>query len=333
MLSGTLSKITVGREIELILNLLRVPFNRCDEQRIVELLQTDLDWDSIALLAVSNSICPFLAEYLGSSFTAHVNATDIALIREESIVVQRKSMMLLAEMMRVQKTLRNEGLEFAFIKGPINALSYYDQFKLRGFRDLDVVVQKEDLPKVLKLLAGLNYKITSLPPKLAAYMTEDCTSDAYKFLTSCLAEVDVRGCNEMAIVDVHWRVFKTFPAPLTAKHVLRYLAPIKVGMQEVSTLSTEANFVLVCAHAAKHHWQKLIWLVDIAAAMDKRQFMDWQKVYAIACEWQCWEAVRATIHVVHQILQVDLPAHNQFTAVLGRGCSDAIVDRLNWVIG
>ncbi len=54
--------------------------------------------------------------------------------------------------------------------------------------------------------------------------------------------------------------------------------------QSVLTFSAEDLLVYLCAHGAKHAWERLSWVVDVGGLIDRCRDLDWDAVNRLAAE-------------------------------------------------
>jgi hypothetical protein len=62
----------------------------------------------------------------------------------------------------------------------------------------------------------------------------------------------------------------------------RRLERICVGGREISTFASEDMLPLLCVHGAKHFWDRLLWIADIAALAQRSRKLDWPQAFVYA---------------------------------------------------
>src|SRR5439155_1673653 len=72
-------------------------------------------------------------------------------------------------------------------------------------------------------------------------------------------------------------------------------------------LSPEWQFLFLAAHAARHQWQGLKWLVDIHELCCSRQ-IDWEEVKEKANRFGWDELLRITLDVCHTLFDTPMPS-------------------------
>src|SRR4029077_547387 len=53
---------------------------------------------------------------------------------------------------------------------------------------------------------------------------------------------------------------------------------VELDGNRVPALSEEDEFVLICIHGAKHFWERLMWIADVAAMLARCTRIDWDVV-------------------------------------------------------
>lgn len=313
MIPTLLSPNSIAPESRLLLSLLHSNPDQSVRMQIKELLQAQLNWELFNELAVYHRVCPLIADRLATDFISIIDQNHISLILEEALVVRHQAMMLLAEMFRLQHVFLKAGIPCLFIKGPIIALSFYKEFKLRGFRDIDMLVRKQDVPAACRLLDQYLYRADTPEVLLKTISSEVKQISSAMLLNDIMSEISFVGRNDMAIVDLHWRIL---PQQLDVEDLLAFRHQMPVGKQTIETLEPAANFVITCVHAAKHQWYRLVWLTDIACMLENPIGIDWQRVHEISRIFGMSKTVRASIHIAHILLGAKLPENANLSAPL-----------------
>jgi len=60
------------------------------------------------------------------------------------------------------------------------------------------------------------------------------------------------------------RTFRYHPRPLQMEKLFERSAYVVIDGREVPVLSLEDELVLICVHGAKHFWERLMWIADVA---------------------------------------------------------------------
>jgi hypothetical protein len=85
------------------------------------------------------------------------------------------------------------------------------------------------------------------------------------------------------------------------------MVPSRPGGQTVMTFSPEDLLVYLCAHGAKHVWEKLIWIVDVAGLIHRHPNPDWDRVYELAVEQRCERVLFLGLRLARDMIGASVP--------------------------
>jgi len=77
--------------------------------------------------------------------------------------------------------------------------------------------------------------------------------------------------------------------------------------REVSVLSLEDELVLNCIHGAKHFWERLMWVSDVAALVARHPEIDWKKARQAATDVGGERMLRVGLQVGASLFGTQLP--------------------------
>ena len=147
----------------------------------------------------------------------------------------------------------------------------YGDVRLREFADLDILVRKEDLGRVIELLSsnGLQPAPALTKSQQAALRRFEC---AHNF-----------GDEGEVLFDVHWN----FAAPYSAfkfpvDRIWERRQRVSIGGRQLLSLSSEDLLLVLCLHGATHFWERLGWIADVAALVSREVNLNWEQVIADA---------------------------------------------------
>jgi len=270
-----------------------------DAERVRQLrmiAQDHLDWDWLLARARPHGVAPLLRRHLSSScLTAappHVLATLAARDRTDA----RRALRLTAELLRLLDLLAAHGIPAVPLKGPAVAAVLYGDVSLRPFRDLDLLVREADVPGALALLGDQGYRRqeTFTPPQEAAVLR----ATRHHFLARPDGD----------IVELHWALGPDdlgFPQDL--EDLWARLAPVCVGGREVPALAPADLLLFLCAHGAKHLWQRLGWIADVAELV-RRAELDYDALAARARAAGGGRVLRLGLFLAWDLLDAPIPA-------------------------
>jgi putative nucleotidyltransferase-like protein len=253
------------REFRLLLTCLRP-----QEVLRPELLTPNLDWDFVLEAGQRHSVLPLVHRALAQ----HGGVPAATRETLESLFQQsvRRNLFFTAELMRLLDGFSEQGISVLPYKGPTLAQALYGDIALRAFADLDLLVRPSDVPGATEVLETLGY--TADPPISAARRS------AHLALAS---EQMFRRTAGAALVELQWRITPAyFSVDFDLERFWRTAVPVSLGSRQVPALAPEVLLLVLSVHGAKHHWQSLVWIADIAQLLRKYPDLDWDSVLQIA---------------------------------------------------
>lgn len=200
---------------------------------------------------------------------------------------------LTAEMFRLLQSLTAAGIEAVVIKGPVLSMRCYGDPGLRQYGDLDLIVRDRDILRTTELLAGLEYE-PRIP--IGAIRSRKIPGE-YVF----------RQTRSKLLVEFHTELtFRYHPRPLPLESLFRRRVQVAFDGNAVPALSLEDELVLICVHGAKHFWERLIYVADVAAFVCQ-QHLDWDRAMSAAQEVGAQRMLYAGLGLAAAVLQTPLP--------------------------
>src|SRR6266481_5152950 len=277
------------------LALLQCASPRADLDRLASLVQNPFSWPVFLQGAEEHRVIPLVG--------ANVKDLDHALtpsqIRDELRELQRVqtlfALQLTAELFRLLAKLADAGIQVSITKGPALAVRCYGEPGMRQYGDLDLVVREADIRHATQFMLDLAYQ----PRVPLAAIDAKKTPGEYAF----------RKPGTDLLVEFHTeRTFRYHPRPLQIEKLFERSAYVVIDGRDVPVLSLEDELVLICVHGAKHIWERLMWIADVAALIS-RQPMDWDRALAVANEVGAQRILHLGLRLAADLLDAELPAH------------------------
>ncbi|NHC43545.1 nucleotidyltransferase family protein [Bacillus sp. MM2020_1] len=173
-------------------------------------------------------------------------------------------LLLNAEMEQVSSLLSTNGIRSLFLKGPVLAYDLYRDLSMRTSKDLDILIQIEDLDHVNKLLTEYGYVRDGYTRTVM---------DDWKWKNH---HIEYAHPQKGICLEIHWRLH---PGPGKQPTFLelwqrKRISPI--NHKPVYFLAREDLFVYLIAHGARHGWFRLRWLTDIEQMI--KQGINWREI-------------------------------------------------------
>ena len=267
-----------------------------DPQRLNGLFIQPLDWAALYKVAEQHLMLPLLNVRL-QKFSDDVVPPDISQkLQEYCRAHALLTLRLIAELFRLTARFAARNIETLAIKGPILSLRCYGDPGLRHFTDLDFIVRGRDIGRCIEAMIELGYE----PRIPLAAIAAERTPGEYVF----------RLPETRLIVEFHTEhTFRYHPRRLQLDKVFERKACISLDRHCVPALSVEDELVFSCIHAAKHLWERLAWVADVAALLSHQRSLDWRRAESAAAEVGAERMFRVGLQLATDLLTVPLPPH------------------------
>jgi Uncharacterised nucleotidyltransferase len=253
-----------------------------------------VDWPRLLLLAEEHGVIAHVAACLSdssaSSMPAEIKETLLARRRAQNIL----TLGLTAELFRVLDGFAARGISALVIKGPVLAVQAYGDPSMRSYGDLDLLVRQRDVRRATELMIASGYR--------AAVPLE--AIDAGKIPGQYLFFKP----DSKLLVELHNDLtLRYFPRPLPIEDFFARQTRVCVDAREVPALSIEDELVLVCIHGAKHFWERLSWIADVAALVSRQKGIDWERATASARAVDADHLLHTGLQLAAEVLRAELP--------------------------
>lgn len=250
-------------EFDVLLACCRNPAPDSDELR--RALSHEVDGKRLVQFADHHGVVPRVYPSLSASALLSLEVRET--LRQRYEANARRALWLTQELLRVLEHLESRGIAALAYKGPTLAEMLYGDVAQRQFSDLDLLVQRADVPRVKSALQELGYEpdIQLTKRQERAYL-----ASGYEYTFD-------RG-EQQNLLEIQWQVMPRFYAiDFDMNQIFQRAVSVKLAGRSVRTLFPEDLLVVLCVHAAKHAWMRLSWLCDIAE-LARSQAIDWDAV-------------------------------------------------------
>jgi len=264
-------------------------------ERLEHALDRPLDWHTLFARADEHSVLPLLAARLqelpARDLPPEIQTKLHAWQRAQAIF----TLTLSAELFRVLKRFETLDIGVVLTKGPALSVRCYGDPGMRQYVDLDLIVRETDIRRATQAMLELAYE-PRVP--LAAIKAKRMPGE-YAF----------RKPGTDFLVEFHTeRTFRYHPRRLQIEKLFERRASVMIDGRDVPALSLEDELVLICVHGAKHFWERLMWIADVAALISSKQGPDWDRAMAVAREVGAERILRLGLRLASDVLGAELPA-------------------------
>lgn len=277
-------------EFELLLCSIQSPLGLNKQQRTLELIQGELNWDYLLHIARRHKIMLMLCANLESigewKIPEHV-MEQLTTYRQGSLA---RSEFLGEELPKILNTFTREGIRAIGYKGPILSVSAYKSSKLRHFRDLDILVSPDDIKKAKQVLLAEGYKMTS----------------------ELFWENEFRKQENDMVIDLHRQITpRFFPFTMDFEGLWARLQPVNLGSVILMSFAPEDALLVSCVYLSRDCWQKhekLVQISDIAMLINANPDVNWEELLQRSIELGGKKMLLLGLSLTQQLLHIELPA-------------------------
>jgi len=287
-------------DIQLLINCCKVKPTASDIEQIrIYLSQLEnQQLTRIVSLAHNHGIFPLFYETIQTYATDLLTKENLADLKQQNINIVMHNMRMTAELIRIMKLLEENSIEALAFKGPALAQIAYGDITLRQYGDLDILIHADSLLHSIELLKNSGY-VATFP------LTKSQDKVFIKISHDYLLSNKINNI----LVELHWRLASDeFMVDLHTINFFSNTTTIKIQNYQVRTFATEELILYLSVHGAKHHWERLEWLLDIALIIEK-QTIDWKKLIQLTSQSKLEKITFSTLYLCQTIFGIKLPTN------------------------
>ena len=198
------------------------------------------------------------------------------------------------------------GLRMFCFKGPVVGWQAYGSVAVRGAGDIDLWVARDEVERMADLLVELGFRCGS------QFRGRD-----YREFHFHLPFSD----NEGFEVEVHWAITRDYAqVPFDFERLWQRREWLELPGLTLWGLRAEDHLLVLLVHGARHLWECLIWVCDIAGMVRRYPGMDWDELLGEAQRLGCLRMALLGLYLAALLLDAPVPA-----GLLSRAYSDPVV--------
>jgi hypothetical protein len=262
-------------------------------RRLGELLRSPLDWSTLMMLLEDHGLLGLAAARLSDCGEDAVPSEIHRKLRDWQRAQVIFTLSLSAELFRLTEHFAACGIGILVTKGPALSMRCYGDPGMRQYSDLDLIVRDGDIQPSTKAMMTLGYE----PKVPLTAIQAGKTPGEYVFTRP----------GTHLLVEFHTeRTFRYLPRALQLGKLFDRQIRVRIDTREVPALSTEDELILICVHGAKHFWERLMWIADVAALVS-RQDVDWGRATSVAREVGAERMLRVGLRLAADVLHFRIP--------------------------
>jgi hypothetical protein len=134
------------------------------------------------------------------------------------------------------------------------------------------------------------------------------------------------------LVELHNDLtLRYFPRRLPLEKFFGRQIRVRLDAHDAPALCVEDELVLICIHGAKHFWERLIWIADVAALVIRQTNIDWRQVAESAKEVGAERMLHIGLRLAKNLLTMPLPAETIATVEADKQSSHLAEQILHWL--
>jgi len=283
-------------ELQLILACASPRLSEPSREKIRELIRGPLNWSDVVATAFEHHLEFLLSENLSAAGNGTVPPATMDLLRDTCRKTSGTALLLSSEFFRVLAIFDAEGLPLIPYKGPMLAWLAYGSLTRRRYLDLDYFLEQKNLPRATALLKSAGFR-ADFQPREEVSGSSGHVPGQYGFYRDATRSQ----------VELHTeRTLRYYPVPLDFSKMRERLLTVEISGRAVRTFSNEDMLVMLCVHGAKHFWERLAWIVDVAE-MIASQPVDWPLAFRIATKLKSRRLLLLGLSLAHELAGASLP--------------------------
>jgi hypothetical protein len=267
-----------------------------------------VSWHALVTLAEAHGVISRLASSVAQLQENLVPSEFAHKIRELHRAQVLSALQMTAELFRLVHQFRDAGLDAVLVKGPTLALRAYGDTGARQYGDLDFLVRQKDILRATELMISAGYK-----PEIAVEsLSPQKIPGQYPFVRIAAP----------LLVEIHTeRTMRYFPRGLPIEEFFARRELVSVDGHHIPALAIEDELLLICIHGAKHLWERLSLIADVAAFVTRQTSLNWERTFANARAVGAECMVHTGLLLAGNLLHAALPQSVQTTLQSDRSAS------------
>ncbi len=187
-------------------------------------------------------------------------------LKAKYISIAQRNMSMTSELIKIIHLLKENKIEALAFKGPALAQMAYGDITLRQFGDLDILIKKRDRSQMIDLLLKENY----IPEIDLKEGTKETFLKSVNVIAFYKRSTGIR-------VEIHWELLsRNYAIDWEEGTLWHKQGSTQINHKKIPVLPVEQQLLYLCAHGAKHLFERLEWICDIDRSIRSNPDIDWQ---------------------------------------------------------
>jgi Uncharacterised nucleotidyltransferase len=292
------SAVAPRPEEQLVLCCARLAVGSDPVGTVPELLRRVTDWEYLHWLASEHAMMPLVFHIFNQFDNCSIPPARLEQLQAASRVHAARSLDLTARLLELLSLFDASSIPAVPFKGPVLAWSLYDNVALRDFVDLDILVRREDVVAVRDVLLAHGYRtdLPRNPAQQAAYLR-------------ARHELHFRPEDDSCLIELHQAFLPpSYRFEYDYESLWQRLDRTIFYGRDILALAADDLLLVLCAHGAKHRWQSLGWISDVARLLAvSGQTLDWRQLEGRASSMGAARLLWLGVFLAHHVLGAPVP--------------------------
>jgi hypothetical protein len=287
----------VSAEVELILLCSRLREDPSVDEAIRMLAAGSLDWDRVIETAHLHKVIPLLWRRLSRTVPDAMPEAAAQRLRRAFQANVKRNLFLTAELIRVLDAFAAHDIRTIPYKGPALASMVYGDISLRQFADLDLIIPESEVIKARNLLLSRGYREE-------APTSDDALGKLLRTDKHITLLRDDLGVN----LEIHWGITASNdPIHIPPAFLWAKLGTGVLAGRTVPVHCSEDLLLIQCIHGAKHGWERLAWICDVAELVRSRPDLKWSVAVTRAADQGALRILLLGLSLAEDLVGAQLP--------------------------
>lgn len=249
-------------------------------------------------MAEDHGVIALLAAKLSRFEEGFVPGATAQKIRDAHRGQALSALKMTAELFRLIELFRAAPLNVMVVKGPTLAVRAYGDSAARTYGDLDFLIRHKDISRATELMTTAGYQ-------------SDVSAQAINAGKVPGQYLFVRTASPL-LVELHTEhTMRYFPRGLPLEDFLSRSQDVTVDGHKIPALSNEDELLLISIHGAKHLWERLNLIADVAALIARQPNLDWDSTFRSSRNIGSDRMLHTGLLLAHRLLRAPLSQNIQ----------------------
>ena len=257
-------------------------------------VRVNLDWEILLELAEEHGVLGILATRLRALGYRGVPAEAREKLQRQMRAQHLFTLSMTAELFRIVDHFKQAGIPTILVKGPLISLLAYGDPAVRSYVDLDLLVSHSQILPATQRMMEMGFE-----PDIPISVIET---------RKVPGEYLFKRAGTKQIIELHTeRTFRYYPRPMPLNELFARKREVLLDGQKIPALALEDEFILNSIHGAKHFWERLMWVSDIAALVGSHPEINWNLLRIHAGDVGAERMIHLALQLAETVLKAPIP--------------------------